>query len=309
LIHDHPSTSFRHGVLIHESDEDYVDRVEPFLRDGLRAGEPVLAVTTRARGARLREALGADWAQIIYLNCDDHYVRPARTIASYDAIIRRHVADGATSVRAVAEISYCHSEAEWNEWVAYDAIVNRALAPLPSWILCTYDATVTPAAVLDAAVRAHPEVLNGDHTDNPDYSPDQVAAALLPRRRQPLPGLREFDPGAETTTFREGLAAELAAQDVPAAGVIRMVVAANEIVANAWRHAGGPTRARAGLAGSRFVCEVADAGPGVDDPLAGYLPPAAHPAGASGLWVARQLVHRLELLPAAGGGTLARLWL
>jgi anti-sigma regulatory factor (Ser/Thr protein kinase) len=63
---------------------------------------------------------------------------------------------------------------------------------------------------------------------------------------------------------------------------------------------------RLGQADGRFVCEIADHGPGLDDPLAGYLPP--RPGRGAGLWVARQLTRRLEMLSSERGLT-TRLWI
>jgi anti-sigma regulatory factor (Ser/Thr protein kinase) len=85
-------------------------------------------------------------------------------------------------------------------------------------------------------------------------------------------------------------------------------MAADEIFKNARQHAGGPEVLRAGTVDGWFVCEVTDRGPGLVDPMAGYLPPRPPRRPAAGLWIARQLVSRLELLPAAPGLT-ARLWL
>jgi anti-sigma regulatory factor (Ser/Thr protein kinase) len=87
-----------------------------------------------------------------------------------------------------------------------------------------------------------------------------------------------------------------------------MLVAANEVFENARRHGGGVSRVRAGLVDGWFVCEIEDHGPGFDDPLAGYLPPRPDRAGGSGLWAARRLVRRLELMHHAPG-LAVRLWL
>jgi hypothetical protein len=62
---------------------------------------------------------------------------------------------------------------------------------------------------------------------------------------------------------------------------------------------------RYGSANARFVCEIADHGSGLDDPLAGYLPP--RPGHGAGLWVARQLTRRLDMVSTERGLT-TRLW-
>jgi anti-sigma regulatory factor (Ser/Thr protein kinase) len=115
-------------------------------------------------------------------------------------------------------------------------------------------------------------------------------------------------PGGDPVAFRERLAAELAAAKVPEAKALKLLVAANEVAVNAFEHAGGPERLRIGVVDGRFVCEISDRGPGFDSPLAGYLPPKPEAGRGSGLWTARQLTSRLELIPSADGLTV-RLWL
>jgi hypothetical protein len=56
------------------------------------------------------------------------------------------------------------------------------------------------------------------------------------------------------------------------------------------------------------VCEVSDHGGGLDDPLAGYVPPREGALDGAGLWVARQFASRLKPLASPGGGLTTRLW-
>jgi anti-sigma regulatory factor (Ser/Thr protein kinase) len=86
-----------------------------------------------------------------------------------------------------------------------------------------------------------------------------------------------------------------------------LLVAAAEVLANAERHGGGTPSVRVGRVGDRFVCEVSDDGPGIRDPLAGFLPPRRGHADGAGLWVARQLTRQLELVPSPHGASV-RLW-
>jgi hypothetical protein len=86
------------------------------------------------------------------------------------------------------------------------------------------------------------------------------------------------------------------------------LVAVDELLANARRHARGVGELRAGQVGERVVIELSAHGPGHDDPLAGYLPPRRDGLGGAGLWVARQLSADLELL-SSPGGLVARLWI
>jgi anti-sigma regulatory factor (Ser/Thr protein kinase) len=86
-----------------------------------------------------------------------------------------------------------------------------------------------------------------------------------------------------------------------------MLVAAGEVLSNAQRHGGETLSVQVGRVGDRFVCEVSDDGPGIDDPLAGFLPPRLGHSDGAGLWVARQLTRQLELVPTPNGISV-RLW-
>jgi anti-sigma regulatory factor (Ser/Thr protein kinase) len=107
--------------------------------------------------------------------------------------------------------------------------------------------------------------------------------------------------------MRVRLLSEMAAAEVPDADAFDMLAAAGEVMANAHRHGSGARSLRIGRVGERFVCEVADHGAGLDDPLAGYLPPRSGNGRGAGLWVARQMTRRLEMISSSRGLT-TRLW-
>jgi anti-sigma regulatory factor (Ser/Thr protein kinase) len=298
----------RHEAVVIDGDETFVARVAPFFRAGLAEG-PTVAVLNRHHWELLREELGPDAEQVDYTDCDDFYTRPIDAIASYDATLRRLTAAGSTSVRVAGEIPLGPTRSGWDDWMSYEAILNRAFADRPAHVLCVYDSNTAPETVLDAVWRTHPHVVaDGDRAGSHYHEPHEVVAALAPVPARELP-LRSLSPTRDATAFREELSAELAGASAPESGVVNMLVAANEVFDNALRHGGGPTALRAGLIDGWFVCEIVDRGPGLDDPLAGYVPPTpGQPGRREGLWIARQLVSRLELIPADPGLT-ARLWL
>jgi anti-sigma regulatory factor (Ser/Thr protein kinase) len=295
-----------HEAIVVEDDERFVGHVAPFLRAGLEQGATLTVLNQRHWGL-LREELGADAERISYTDCDDFYTRPIDALASYDATLRRLAAAGSTSVRVAAEIPLSPTRSDWDEWMSYEAIVNRALAGRPAHILCVYDTKITPEPVIDAVWRTHPHVVT-DRAAGPDYhgSDDAIAAFTRPPWRELALGSLPLTQDA--TAFREALAAELAAAEAPRQKVVNMLIAASQVFDNALRHGGGATALRTGLVDGWFVCEIEDRGPGLDDPLAGYVPPAPDQPGRQGLWIARQLATRLELITARPGLTV-RLWL
>ena len=88
-----------------------------------------------------------------------------------------------------------------------------------------------------------------------------------------LPGLRSLPLVENAQTLRRLLARELAADGVDAD-------AAEGMLRRRWRCSPMRSDTAAGCAAcapagreDRFVCEIADGGPGLDDPFAGYIPP------------------------------------
>jgi anti-sigma regulatory factor (Ser/Thr protein kinase) len=161
--------------------------------------------------------------------------------------------------------------------------------------------------MLDEMFHTHPHVVSGERQGNPDYEdPAEVVRRFEPEP-EPLPELHDV-PVGDARTFRGALARELADAGVAPDHAEAMILAAGEVVVNAGRHGDGLRKLRVGGSEDSFVCEVSDAGPGLDDPLAGWVPPGAPAGNGGGLWVARQLTRRLDLVPSPEGGLTVRLW-
>ena len=300
-------TSLRHDAFVYESDDEFVAGMAPFVRSGLEDGEAVVAVTTLRNGAGLRDALGSDAEGVTFIDRDEWYVRPAQVIAGYDRTLRDRLRAGAPAVRVVGEVQFGTTPREWEQWTAYEAILNRAFAHRPAWIVCPYDARTLPDSVVHHAAHTHPQVMTDVSRRSDLYEdPADLVRALTPEAEL-LPDLRPVILAEDGRGFRLQLARELTADGMPEPEAKAMVLAAGEVVANAVRHGQGARAMRVGRVGGQFACEITDHGPGLDDPLAGYLPPGPEQAGGAGLWVARQLTSRLELLSSADGLTV-RLW-
>ncbi|HWF24381.1 MAG TPA: MEDS domain-containing protein [Solirubrobacteraceae bacterium] len=97
-------TTLLHEAFVYEDDEEFLGRIAPHLRAGLEASETAVAVLTRSAWVAMRDALGAHaTSEVRFLDCDARYLRPARTVAAYHALVRRVVAERGTRVRIVAE--------------------------------------------------------------------------------------------------------------------------------------------------------------------------------------------------------------
>lgn len=291
--------SLRHNALVYESTDEYVQLCVAFLREGLEAGDAAVVAHTRPGLALMRDALGQDAPAVTFVDVSAAYTRPARTLAAYHAVYATELARAA-AVRAVADVQFGPEPREWDLWTGYEAVFNRSFAHLPAWVLCTYDSTSLPDPVREGVWRTHPEVVTGGGWTTSDRFEDPAGpvrgATGAPR---PLAGLRPVPTGASVEEFREHLAHASAADGVPPARVLGLLLAATELWVNASVHGGGVAGVRVGRAGGRFVCEVVDRGPGFDDPLAGYLAP--RPGIGAGLWVARQLTWQIDFLRGPEG--------
>jgi anti-sigma regulatory factor (Ser/Thr protein kinase)/uncharacterized protein YoaH (UPF0181 family) len=299
----------RHELLTYDSDQDLVERTAPFLAEGLSEDEAILVVTTPSRRNLVHDALGGAAKHMLFLERDAFYTRPEAALAAYDATLRRLVRGRVAGLRVMAELPVCENRAEWDVWMAYEAIVNRAFADHPLWIICAYATTEVPADVIDVARQAHPVIAadqDASHAHEHYLAPEEVVRTL---GAAPIPGpkLEPIPPEPDARHFREVLSGAMASHHVNGDRADRMLIAAGEVLSNAQRHGGGLRSIRVGRMGDRFVCELADHGRGIDDPLAGYIPPKVGSDADAGLWVARQLTWRLELVPSAEG-LAVRLW-
>jgi anti-sigma regulatory factor (Ser/Thr protein kinase) len=296
-----------HNLYAYDEDAALVDHVAPFLAEGLRRREAVVVVVDARKRALLVDALGDLALRVAYIDRDGYYTRPEEALAGYDAHVRRYVRDGAPRVRVFGELPICRTQEESDTWILYEALLNPAFEHHPVTILCGLDAREQPDSVLQGSWETHPRTLDHGWSDNNHYHrPADVVRARTPAPED-VSGLTAVPTDTDARALRVLLLAEMAAAEVPDAGAHGMAMAAGEVLVNAHRYGGGARSLRVGRVGERFVCEISDHGPGLDDPLAGYLPPRPGHAAGAGLWVARQMTRRLEMLSSERGLT-TRLW-
>jgi anti-sigma regulatory factor (Ser/Thr protein kinase) len=303
---DPTAVKLRHDAFVYDSDDRFASHMSRFLDEGMAEGAATVAITTRSNWSLLRDALGPRANKVHFTDRDSFYTRPARALAQFDATLRHHLGKGAPSVRVVGEVQFGPTAAEWDMWIACEAIANRAFAGEPAWIVCPYDERVLDPTVIESAACTHPGIVSHVREGSDRYGDPAALVRALTPEHWPTLDLVRLPAVPDAHAFRDVLASELAAAEVSAAPALDMLVAANEVYANATSHGGGVLLARAGEVHGRFVCEIADAGPGLDDPLAGYIPPKPDEGGA-GLWIARQLVSQVELVPSSPG-LVVRLW-
>lgn len=304
---------FVHDALLYGSDEEYLAAAVPFLEDGLRAGESVSAVTTEHNAALLRGALGtASDIDLTVQSADD--LTPARKIALLQAISDEQPTTASPRGRVLGEATFGATTGEQLDWVRYEAILNAVFASCEQTFLCAYDVRTLPSWVVESAARTHPHLRSGGDRaastslENPAELARECGRELVPKASsddQLVLDIR-VDGGmlAAVRGLLESLAREASGSPEQASEI---TVGLNEVIANALEHGSDSAHVRCWHDGDRLICEVADDGPGLDDPLAGYRPPSPQQLDGRGLWIARQILDVVELQQREDSGLRAHL--
>ncbi|MDI1466333.1 sensor histidine kinase [Catellatospora sp. KI3] len=282
---------FYHETAFYQSDEQFLELVVPFLADGLAAGEPVIVAFADHRQELVRAALGTA-RDLLYVDGDQQYAKPAPAIRRYGELFDERVAAGARQIRVAGDVPHPGVGVPWEWWARYEAVVNRAYDAWPVWGLCPYDTRVTPPGVLDHVLRTHPHVATADgpRANGAYEQPEEFLRRQPAVWRDPIeveaPHAALADPTlAETRAAVVKLAArtDLSADDVDA-----MLLASSEAVTNAMVHGSGRVGVQLWAAPRRLVVTVSDDGYGPQDPCVGLVPTGAD-VGGLGLWLAYQV--------------------
>ncbi|MFI8067828.1 anti-sigma factor RsbA family regulatory protein [Streptomyces sp. NPDC086033] len=294
---------FVHPALFYRGEEEYLHGTVPFVRDGLKAGEPVAVAVPGPNLAMLKAALGEDVAHVKFLDMTEAGRNPGRIIPRVlraFADTHRH-----TRVRIIGEPIWAgRSTVEYPACVQHEALINPAFEGRDVTILCPYDADRLDEQVLTDAYATHPLIISGGRErPSTSYAPEHVVARYNQPLEQPaaaeelafqadrLPGARHF---AVERAARFGLSGGRL-EDVA------LIVA--ELTTNSVVHGGGSGVLRVWAEGDQVVCEVRDHG-NLDDPLAGRRPPAREKPGGRGLLLVHSLADLVRLHTGPDGTTV-----
>jgi len=300
---------YRHEAMFFDSQQALLETSVPWLRGGLDAGDVIALACDSENNAALAAALG-DHSAVRVLPQERIYQKAVDAVAFYHDLITTTVAADHPRVRVLGEVGFDTNARGHDEWLRFEAVCNHALASLPLWSVCAYYTPDLSQSLVDTALATHPWLRTADGTaPNHDYVPP---ARLLNRAGPPLP-----PPNREATTvtlahdgelreLRHWLQSRLGDVDTTAEVAETVVVAVNEVAGNGLRHGSPPVRVTLWLTPTHILCDVADHGPGITDPLAGYTPPnprrlAEHGAG---LWLTRRLCDQVTTAQGRTGFTV-----
>jgi anti-sigma regulatory factor (Ser/Thr protein kinase) len=291
--------SLKHVAVPYDSDQTFLDLVVPRVRDALDSDRRVLVINRPERLTLLAAALGSDAGRIDSRLSSAWYGHPHRMLAAYHEYTR-----GRRTLVIGEPVWTDMSEQKIRQLLRYDSVINAALARAPAIMMCLYDLRHVPEAVRELNAVVHPlllsttdEVVSGRYVE-----PHEL---VLNGDRAPLP---EPGPDAHTVRFtaRELKRLRQTVGDYArAAGMDRnlitsLVLSVSEIAANSVEHGAGFGTITMWVRGRELICEIADPGGALDDPLPGYIPPEPESPRGYGLWISRQLCDQLELRTEGG---------
>jgi anti-sigma regulatory factor (Ser/Thr protein kinase) len=294
---EHLSEKFRHEALLYSGWAEFVAGTVPFIRGGVRAGEPVLVVESVEKIDMLRTALDKDADAVLFANMADVGANPARIIPAWQEFVSRYGASGRT-LRGIGEpIWKGRSADELIECQRHESLLNVAFGRgAPWWLLCPYDTEKLDDSVIDEARRSHEFVSDKDTVQQSGVFRGFEASGApfdvpLPERGTSVDHM-SFGPddlaAVRIRVARHARAAKLGAR------IPELMTAVNEIATNSIRHGGGRGSLRIWLEPSSLVCEIRDSGR-FDKPLADRERPLRDLSAPRGLWLANQLCDLVQI--------------
>jgi transcriptional regulator with XRE-family HTH domain len=150
-----------HRLLAYGSDEEFLAGTGPLVAEGLERDDAVLVVTDREHIGHLRDAVdGVD--QIEFADSAGWYSSPSDALARYRSWVDQKVEAGSLWVRIVGEPVWAGcSDAETAAWTRYESLINLVLGAAPVTLVCPYDTSAVPSAVVADAHRTHPGLAHG----------------------------------------------------------------------------------------------------------------------------------------------------
>lgn len=299
---------FVHPALFYSGQQDYLNGTLPFVREGLRAGDPVAVAVPGPNLALLREALGPDASAVHMLDMQVEGRNPGRIIPGVLTAFADANA-GARRVWIIGEPIWAgRSDREYPACVQHEALINLAFTGRPVSILCPYDLDGLDPVVLADAEATHPVLWRADtEQESGDYAPGDIIDGY----NEPLPAPNPDSGGITVVEFTADdllqlrrVAVELAADRAlppKRMGAVELVV--NELAVNSVRHGGGSGTLRVWAEEGSFICEITDNGH-ITDPLAGRRPAGLSPDGQRGLLIAHYTSDLVRLHTTPAGTTI-----
>jgi anti-sigma regulatory factor (Ser/Thr protein kinase) len=275
----------------------------PFIEQGIEAGEPALVAVQASNIDNLRASLGGEPEGVTLLSVEEWYETSARTRDKFARWASERAGSG--RVRLIGEPPWdVGNDAAVRDWARHESVINVAFAGMPVSFICPFDARQLPQEIVEHARRTHPGIVgqNGSRASDAYEEPQEFCRGLDARVEHP-----EGEPSAvlainlaDLRLVRRTVASAAVAVGLSGSRADELALAVNEIASNAVVHGRPPATLRIWEGNGELICEVSDAGDGINDALAGQLTPPAEGIGGRGIWLTRLLCDAVEISNGVG---------
>jgi anti-sigma regulatory factor (Ser/Thr protein kinase) len=292
----------RHVAFFYRDSAEYRAHILRFVREGLASGEAVLVALPEEQAGQVGAELSGERGELLCVDLADSGRNPARIIPQLRAFIDKH---SGQAVRVAAEpIWPGRPAAEIREGIRHEALTNLAFPEARVMIMCAYDATRHPPAVIAWARRTHPEHLA-------DPRPLPVAPASAPwqvppdcdRALPPPPASAEgLGYHADLAPVRRLVETHARRTRLAAERIADLVLAASEVAANTLAYTGSGGTFQVWHDENEIVCQAHDQG-WITDPLAGRVRKLPDSRG-HGLFLVNHVCDLVEMRTGRAGTTI-----
>ena len=302
------STPFSHQALLYDGPHDFVQQTAGLIREGVAAGETTMVIIPGSKIDSLRTALGA--SNVTYADMCQVGVNPARLIPAWQDFVTAHALPGGAIWGIGEPIWAGRSEDELVECQRHEQLVNVAFAEATGFTLvCPYDVSSLPAAVVTEARCSHPTVRQGGRTGASDVyrgTSDPVAHHERPLPAAPRDAITIVLSAQRLHDARTSVGHVAAASGMSEERTQDLLLAVTEVGVNSLTHGRGAPVLSVWTRGDVVLCQVTDAGQFVVPVPMGRQHPPVDAEGGRGLWLAHQLCDlvQVRVMPS---GTLVRL--
>jgi transcriptional regulator with XRE-family HTH domain len=160
-----------HQALLYDSEQAFAEGAGDFLLEGLERSEATLVVTGKRNLEILRDQLGPEADRVELVDSANALTSPEAALELFTGFLNDRARQGAEWARVVAEPIWAgRSKSEVRLWTRFESMFNLLLGGSPASVVCPYNVSALPPAILRDAHATHPKMAEGGTvTDSLDY--------------------------------------------------------------------------------------------------------------------------------------------
>ena len=297
--------SYRHEAFLWHGRDQFVQRLAPFIQEGLDDGEAVMVAVTPEHATWLTCELGRSARQVRFVDMTEMGRNPACIIPAWQSFLKDCAGDGRPA-RGIGEpIWVGRRPEEIAECQLHESLLNLAIDPdLPFWLVCPYDDARLDPEVITEAGRSHPVLATStSYSGSPSYQGHLHARELftseLPALTGPSTQVRVSHP-SDLPALAACVTLRAATADVWSGDVVSLTRSVRELTGTSLHRGAQTVHLRLWNEPEALICDVTD-DTVIDDLLIGRR---SAPADRDAIWFANQAFHLVQVRSSEKGTTI-----